>query len=287
MASLLFTGASGFLGRALLPLLEREYDLIDTLGRSPGCSVCSDLAYSVLDLPRHYDCVLHAAAMAHYIPRDDSDVLRMFRINLGGTRRLCEALEAVGVPHSLVFISTVAVYGCVAGSDIGEEHPLDGDTPYARSKILAESFLAAWCRKHGVILSIIRPPLILGKGAPGNLGAMVEGIRRGRYLSIGGGKALKSFVTPEYIAAMISRVREKGGVYNAVEFDIRLADLEAKIADRYSCRSPGAVPLWLGRAVGLIGSILGLRIINIDKVRKLTSSLTFSSRKAKNELGME
>ena len=44
---------------------------------------------------------------------------------------LCKALEKAGIPKALVFISTVAVYGCEYGDLITEEYPLDGTTPYA------------------------------------------------------------------------------------------------------------------------------------------------------------
>ena len=92
---------------------------------------------------------------------------------------VAQVKEKVGVPKALVFISTVAVYGCEFGDLITEEHPLNGDTPYAKSKIMAEEYLSEWCKKHGVSLGILRPSLLAGKNAPGNLGAMVNGVRKG------------------------------------------------------------------------------------------------------------
>lgn len=56
---------------------------------------------------------------------------------------------------------------------ITEDHPLNGDTPYAKSKIMAEEYLIRWCQKNNVILGILRPSLLAGKNALGNLGAMV------------------------------------------------------------------------------------------------------------------
>ena len=53
---------------------------------------------------------------------------------------MCAALEKVGVPKALVFISTVAVYGRDFGELITELHPLNGNTPYAKSKIMAEKY---------------------------------------------------------------------------------------------------------------------------------------------------
>lgn len=58
------------------------------------------------------------------------------------------AKEILGIPKTLVFISTVTVYGCDFGDLITEDHPLDGDTPYAKSKIMAETYLNEWCEKN-------------------------------------------------------------------------------------------------------------------------------------------
>lgn len=99
-------------------------------------------------------------------------------MNLRGTIHLCDALEVVGMPKVLIFISTVAVYGCEFGELVTEKHPLDGTTPYAKSKIQAEEYLTEWCERHHVTLGILRPSLLAGKDAPGNLGAMVNGVKK-------------------------------------------------------------------------------------------------------------
>jgi len=64
---------------------------------------------------------------------------------------IVKALENAGIPRVIVFISTVAVYGCEFGENIDEDHPLKGDSPYAKSKIMAETYLTEWCQKHDVI----------------------------------------------------------------------------------------------------------------------------------------
>jgi dTDP-4-dehydrorhamnose reductase len=50
------------------------------------------------------------------------------------------ALKKSSLPKSFIFISTIAVYGCETGEEITKEHPLNGDSPYALSKIQAEQF---------------------------------------------------------------------------------------------------------------------------------------------------
>ena len=149
--NLLFTGASGFLGNNVRPLLEEQYE-VTTVGLTEQDDYTVNIAKEVPELKGHYDIVLHAAGKAHSVPKTEAEKQVFFDVNLQGTKNLCAALEKSGVPQSFIFVSTVAVYGCDYGDNITEEHPLNGETPYAVSKRLAEEFLQDWCTKYGVIL---------------------------------------------------------------------------------------------------------------------------------------
>ena len=164
MEKLLFTGASGFLGYNIRPLLEKQYD-VHTIGLTDDDDIKINMAKMVPPINTHYSLVLHAAGKAHTVPKTEAEKQVFYDVNYQGTVNLCTALEKAGVPKALVFISTVAVYGCEYGELITEEHPLDGKTPYARSKILAEEYLTKWCKDHHVVLSILRPSLLAGKNA--------------------------------------------------------------------------------------------------------------------------
>ena len=163
---LLFTGASGFLGNNVHPLLEAIYE-VTTVGLLPQDDYTVNMAQEIPELRERYDIVLHAAGKAHVTPKTKAEKQAFFDVNLQGTKNLCAALERRGVPRAFIFISTVAVYGCEYGEEITEEYPLGGKTPYAMSKRLAEEFLHKWCYKHNVILGIIRPSLIAGCNPPG------------------------------------------------------------------------------------------------------------------------
>ena len=155
----LFTGASGFLGYNICPLLRERYNVI-TAGLTPQDNYTINISKNIPELYERYDIVLHAAGKAHSIPKTDAERQAFFDVNLQGTKNLCAALEKVGAPRAFIFISTVAVYGCDYGVNITEEYPLNGTTPYAMSKRLAEEYLQNWCRKYNVMLGIIRPSLI-------------------------------------------------------------------------------------------------------------------------------
>lgn len=286
MTSLLFTGASGFLGTNILPLLTKNYD-VDTLALDDKATYNINLVNDDLHLNKSYDIVLHAAGKAHVVPKTDAEKKLFYDINFEGTKKVCAALEEYEVPKSFIFISTVAVYGCDFGEGITEEHSLDGDTPYAKSKIMAEEYLKDWCKSHNVILTILRPSLLAGKDAPGNLGAMVQGIKTGRYLSIAGGKARKSVMMVDDIANLIPLVAEKGGIFNVCDSQHpSFKELEQIVSSQLNKKTPLSIPMWLATFLAFFGNILGSKApINSFKLKKITKSLTFSNEKAVKKLG--
>ena len=288
MNKLLFTGGTGFLGKNVMPLLQKDYE-VTTCGITPEDRIQANLAVSAPELPEQYDIVLHAAGKAHVVPKTEEEKKLFFDINYQGTVNLCKALEQVGVPKALVFISTVAVYGCEYGEMITEEHPLNGETPYAKSKIMAEEYLAKWCSEHGVVLGILRPSLLAGKNAPGNLGAMVNGVRKGFYMNIAGGKVTKSVLMAEDIARILPLVVAKGGTYNVCDTrQPSFGELSISVARQLGKRKPISIPYWVAWCMAMVGNLLGSKApINSYKLEKMTQSLTFSNEKARKELGWE
>ncbi len=282
---LLFTGASCFLGNNIKPLIAQNFN-ITTLGLTDMDDIQENIANNVPDLQSNFDLVLHAAGKAHSIPKSEAEEKVFFDVNLNGTKNLCAALEKSGIPKSFIFISTVAVYGLESGEDITEDFPLNGTTPYALSKIQAEAFLTEWCNRNNVILTILRPSLIAGPNPPGNLGAMIKGIKTGKYLSIGGGKARKSVLMVQDIARLIPLVADRGGIYNVCDSNHPgFRELERLICRQLNKSGVISIPLFLAKIVAKTGDFLGKYApFNSVKLSKMTNSLTFSNEKAKKEL---
>lgn len=288
MKTLLFTGASGFLGNNIRHILDDSF-IVNTVGLTDEDDFKVNMAKDVPPLNMHYDVVLHAAGKAHTVPKTEAEKQLFYDVNYIGTIHLCDALEKAGIPKALVFISTVAVYGCEFGEWITEEHPLEGTTPYAESKIQAERYLTRWCSEHGVTLGILRPSLLAGHRAPGNLGAMVEGIKKGFYLNIAGGKVKKSVLMAEDIARILPLVAEKGGVYNVCDsYQPTFGELSVSVSRQLGKRKPISIPYWMAWCMAKVGDLLGSKApINSYKLEKMTKSLTFSNEKARRELGWE
>ena len=286
MKSLLFTGASGFLGSNIIrPLEANGYDVV-TVGITPQDNYFFDLSINVPKFGYAFDIVLHAAGKAHIVPKTKKEEQQFFDVNLQGTKNLCAALEQSGLPHSFVFISTVAVYGCETGENITEEHPLNGNTPYALSKIQAENYLIDWAKKNNVILTILRPSLIAGKNPSGNLGAMINGIITGKYLNIGGGKARKSILMADDIVTLIAKSASLGGIYNVCDdHHPSFHELEQLISEQIGVKRPKSIPYFIAKSLAVIGDLLGTKApINSAKLDKIVKSLTFSNEKARSKL---
>jgi len=285
--SLLLTGSSGFLGSNIKPILKNWN--IMTLGLSELDDLKLNLSNHIPIFDYSFDIVLHAAGKAHSIPKTEREASIFFDFNLQGTKNLCMGLEKSGIPKSFIYISTVAVYGVEYGTNINEDHPLEGTTPYALSKIQAEEYLKKWCSKNSVTLGILRPSLIAGKNPPGNLGAMINGIKSGRYLRIADGSAQKSVLMAEDIARIIPKLAEVGGIYNVCDnHHPSFAELEELIALQLNKKTPRSIPYWAAKGMALAGDCIGNKFpINSSKLEKITQSLTFSNEKAKRELGWE
>lgn len=281
----LLTGASGFVGQQLFLALDRE---TLRLGRSPANHIRCDLSIDVPELPP-IDTVIHSAGKAHMVPKTPSEADAFFQVNEQGTRHLLQALEA-HPPNQFIFISTVSVYGREEGQNIDESHPLNGATPYARSKIQAEAAVQTWCEARGVPWIILRLPLIAGPNPPGNLGAIQQAIAKGRYFRIAGNGARKSMVLAADVARLLPQLTGKTGIYNLTDgLHPTFAEIEDAIADalnqRITLRLPKGLVTALARAGdGLTG--LGLPFpLTTNRLEKMTATLTFSDEKARRELG--
>lgn len=281
----LLTGASGFLGQIISKRLSSSYSVL-TLGRNPSSNIVDDITSSSLKIDEEIkiNSVIHAAGKAHTIPRNSIEEKDFYRVNLESTKNLAKALSSRReTPESFIFISTVAVYGRESGNLIDEEHPLNGSTPYAKSKIAAEEFLQDWSKKEKIKLTILRLPLVVGANPPGNLGAMIKLMKKGLYFGIGKGAAKRSMVLADDVADFIPMVAGSGGIYNLTDgYHSSILQFENAVADALKKKAPIRFSESLLKSAATMGDYFGKKFpLNTNRFEKLTSSLTFSDQKAR------
>jgi nucleoside-diphosphate-sugar epimerase len=288
----LITGASGFLGSIISSSSLNSIYQIKTLGKKKENNFSVDLADENLkfQISETFDIIIHTAGKAHSVPKTQSEKQVFYKTNFEGTKKLCDILSSSkNIPKSFIFISSVSVYGIDEGELISEDYLLNGLSPYAKSKILAEEWLLQWANDYDVNLSILRLPLVVGPNPPGNLGLMIKGMRSGKYLSIGNANAKKSMVLAEDIVKIIPRLAEIGGIYNLTDgYHPTLGELENIISLALGKKSPLKIPQSMAMIIAFIGDFFGeTSPITRDKLKKITSSLTFDDSKARKILGWQ
>ena len=275
--NILVTGSSGFFGNVIVRLLKSKS--IFTLNRNGG-NFQYDLSKSIPDFNTDFDIVIHNAGKAHSFPKTETEKLSFFQVNIKGTKNLLQGLETK-IPKQFVFISSVSVYGLEYGVNIDEHTLLNAKDPYGLSKIQAERIVIDWCNKNNVVCTILRLPLLVGKNPPGNLGAMLNAIKKGYYFNIGGGKVKKSMVLADDVARFIPIIAPVGGTYNLTDGEHpTFSSLSMAIAKK---KIPN-LPLILAKIAGTIGDLLGSKApLNSIKIKKITSDLTFDDSKARKK----
>lgn len=285
---ILITGRSGFLGKIISGNMKHSGSHLYSLGRNVDDELQYDLTSDNLIIDKTFDLVIHCAGKAHCVPKNDSEGKEFFDVNVEGTRNLLFALEkAPELPKSFIFISSVAVYGLELGNSIAETTPLLATDPYGKSKIEAEKAVSSWCEKNNVICTILRLPLLAGQNPPGNLGAMIKGIKGGYYFNIAGGKAKKSIVLADDVAKIILPAAEVGGIYNLTDgYHPSFSELANDISLQLGKSKPFNMPYFVAAFIAAIGDLIGKSSpIDTNKLKKITNDLTFDDATARKSLG--
>lgn len=194
----LVTGATGFVGRALVPQIVAAPSLAGALVRAavrtanshvPGAessSVVGDIGPDTdwTAALAGVTCVVHLAARVHVMDEPLVDPLAAYRqINVNGTVRLAEMAARAGV-RRFVFLSSIKVNGeaTLPGtpfSDTADHHAPSSADPYAISKFEAEVALRRIAKSSAMDVVIVRPPLIYGPGVRANLRALIQAVEGG------------------------------------------------------------------------------------------------------------
>ena len=164
------TGATGFIGRSLCPVLAaRGHEVV---GLERGATGDLSTFAEWLRVLSGADAVVHLAAIAH---RRGVDEERLRAVNLGVPTALGRAAAAAGM--RLLFMSSVKVHGEETGS-----HALDESSPFASADAYGRAKADAEIALHsidGLKLTVIRPPLVYGPGVKANFLSLMSAVARG------------------------------------------------------------------------------------------------------------
>lgn len=290
MNHVLVTGASGFVGSALLPRLRGDGHRVTALTRRatpvPGASHTARVSFlgdesALAPALRGVDAVVHLAARVHVMRDTVEDPLAEFRrVNVAGTLGLARAAASAGV-RRFVFLSSIKVNG--EEGYFRESDTCSPHDPYGISKHEAELGLKEIESTSGMEIVIIRPPLVYGPGVRANFRSLIQIVRRGIPLPLGAVRNRRSMVGVRNLADCIVRCLDHPAAGGETFFVSDGEDLSTPELIRRLARAMGRRPLLIPIPVPILAAgatLLGKR----DILQRLTGSLQVDITKARTLL---
>lgn len=214
---ILITGATGFVGKALLQRLLSEdasQKVVVSLRKNGAVWPAQVNPLVMGDLHPDTDwsdaldgvsLVVHNAARVHIMQDRSVDPLAAFRlVNVAGTLNLARQAAASGVKR-FVFVSSVKVNGesTAIGQSFSENDIASPQDAYGQSKHEAEQGLRLVGAETGMEVVIIRPPLVYGSGVKANFAALMRAVQRGWFLPLGAINNQRSLVALDNLVDLI------------------------------------------------------------------------------------
>lgn len=302
--TVLVTGATGFLGSALVTELIKQKQPVRVLARDEAKARSQfgdavDIAVGeITDAAQVQRAVEGATVVYHFAGRlyhPSTPTELYYRTHVEGTRILLDACKGQNQLQRIVHCSTTGVHGVTGKTPAAEDAPFAPTNPYEETKLQGELLaLTAW-KEDGLPVSVARPGLVYGPGDLHLLG-FFSSIKKGRPCLIDGGKAL---IHPIYIDDMTAafllcaeRPRAVGHSYNiAGDHPVSFRELATAIARSLDKPLPGGdIPLWLANlASDVFALVPGIRGENApltrSRVKFLTNSRVYDIGRARSELG--
>ncbi|MCB1840343.1 MAG: NAD-dependent epimerase/dehydratase family protein [Alphaproteobacteria bacterium] len=286
------TGGAGFIGTELMSMLiEQGHEClwvdIQRSDAYPKEGIICDITdkNALTEALKGVEAVYHLAA-EH---RDDvTPVKKYYDVNATGTDNLIAAAKINGI-KTIIFTSTVAVYGLDAGES-KEDSPPEPFNDYGRSKLEAEKILEDWCEQASDRrLVTIRLVATFGPGNRGNIFTLMDQIARKRFFMIGNGDNRKSVAYVGNVAAFLTGCLNEGNgatLYNyADKPDLSMREMVAEI--RAGMGFPGLGPklpyvagVAGGAAFDVLAKITGRKFpISLIRVKKFCASTVVNAER--------
>ncbi|HLX58964.1 MAG TPA: NAD-dependent epimerase/dehydratase family protein [Ktedonobacteraceae bacterium] len=306
--TILVTGATGFLGSALVTELLKQRQSVRILARDEGKAraqfgdAVDIVAGEITDEAQVQRAVDGAHVIYHLAGRlyhPGTPAQLYYRTHVEGTRILLDACKGTGKGQSqlqrIVLCSTTGVHGVTGETPAAEDAPFAPTNPYEESKLQGELLALKACEEEGLPVSVARPGLVYGPGDLHLLG-FFSSIKKGLPCLIDGGKAL---IHPIYVDDMTTAFllcaecpQATGHSYNfAGDHTVSFRELASAIAKALGKQLPaGDIPLWLANVASDVFALVpGMQGENVpltrSRVKFLTNSRVYDIGRARTALG--
>ena len=289
----LVTGATGFVGRALVPVLIAAGHVVAVQVRKTPAPAFME-GVTVHEVPdigpdtdwngvlSGVDAVVHLAGRVHVMTEQIADGQAEFnRINAAGTEQLARAAAAEDVKR-FIYMSTVKVMGeKTLGAPFSETDTPDPGDAYGASKLAGEQALLRVARESSLETVILRPPLVYGPGAKGNVLSLLKLSQLAPPLPLGGIDNRRSLIfignLADAVVGCLENPRAAFGIFFVRDGeDLSSSDLIRRVGEALNrpVRLFAFPPVLLrlaGRMAGksqTVDRLLGSLQINDEKIRR-------------------
>jgi nucleoside-diphosphate-sugar epimerase len=287
--NILVTGANGFVGRELSNYLFKNGLNPFGLLRKKEKELNVKQQFIVDNFLEHtdwepilkgMDVVIHTAGLAHAKNRADKDY---YEINTEMTKKIALECAKAGVKR-FVYISSIYVYGVSSSREtITLSTPLNPTTAYGHSKKLAEEFLQELHETGKLEIVIIRPPLVYGLNARGNIDIIVKAINYNVPLPFYTINNRRSMISLQNLCDCLTKCaiapKASGNVFLVSDIDVSTPDFIKYIAKSLN-KSPKFFPFPL-KFLHFF-----LKLLKKEEIlEKIMGSLQFDTSHIQNTLG--
>lgn len=278
--NLIVTGASGFVGKNLVPYLEQAAFAVQPLSLRSAWQQ---------QLPARFDAVIHLAGKAHDT-KNTSAASEYFEVNTTLTSELFDLFLKSDARDFIYFSSVKAAADSVSGV-LDEQAIPSPQTPYGQSKQQAEVYMLSRPLPEGKRLFILRPCMIHGPGNKGNLNLLYQFVGKGIPYPLAAFENRRSFLSVDnlcfVVKEILNRPEVKSGIYNLADDESLSTNDVVKIIAQTLDRKPRllSIPAGLLKGIAKIGDRIKLPV-NSERLKKLTENYVVSNAKLKSALGI-
>lgn len=294
MSNILVTGATGYVGQALLDdLITTHHNVVAAVRSSPE-KIKADRVVLIDDIGpgtdwsghlQGIDVIIHLAARVHMMSDNASDPLFENRkINLDGTVQLARAACNAGVSR-FIFTSTIKVNGEATPpqTPFDEHSPPNPNNPYGQSKWEAEQALIDICSSSKMEYCILRPPIVYGPKIKGNFQSLLGLCQKNPPLPLASIKNKRSLIYVKNLTNAIIACLENPQAANQLflvsdEDDLSVPELITKICLAFG-QKPKLFPF-----PAILLKFLGIITRKSNSIQRLLDSLCLNSQKIQTQL---
>jgi nucleoside-diphosphate-sugar epimerase len=300
--AVLVTGATGLIGRHLVPRLLAESASVRVVTRNPDRLPVEwrhlvETVIGDLSQPSVLVAATQGIELVYHLAAEIRDRSRMYAINVEVVRSLMDSAVCAGVTR-FVHLSSVGVMGAVRPGVVTEAEPCRPRNAYERTKLQGEEVVRIFAQSGRIETAILRPTIVFGvrgEGEEDSFLGWLRVVKQGRFVLFGR-RAIANYIYVGDVVEALVRLANAGVQCPAVYIAADSAPLEEFVeamAKALGVASPTwRLPVGVAYVLGMIGELACwvLRtpaLLTRARVRALSSETMFSGERMIRELGME